>query len=197
MKSPDAKKEFWDQRYHNQQTGWDLGQPAPPLQAYFDQLTDKEQRILIPGAGNAHEAAYLYEQGFEQVHILDISPLPLAGFAERFPSFPKDQLIEGDFFAHEGKYDLMIEQTFFCTFQPDPQNRAHYAQKAASLLLPGGKLVGLWFDFELTSSGPPFGGSKEEYLPYFEPHFDIKVFDRAYNSVPSRQGNELFGIMHR
>lgn len=197
MQTPDGRKDFWDQRYQNQQTGWDLGTPSPPLQAYFDQLTQKDIRILMPGAGNAHEAAYLYQQGFEHVYVLDISPLPLAVFAERFPDFPKAQLIEGDFFKHEGQYDLMIEQTFFCTFHPVAKNRGLYAQKAASLLKPGGKLVGLWFDFELTASGPPFGGSKAEYVPYFEPHFDILSFDRAHNSVTARQGKELFGIMRR
>ncbi|MFK7923173.1 MAG: methyltransferase domain-containing protein [Bacteroidia bacterium] len=197
MQTPDSRKDFWDNRYQNEQTGWDLGMPSPPLKAYFDQLKQKDIRILMPGAGNAHEAAYLFQQGFEQVHVLDISPLPLAAFAERFPNFPKEQLIEGDFFKHEGQYDLIVEQTFFCTFHPVAENRALYAQKAASLLKPGGKLVGLWFDFVLTSSGPPFGGSKAEYLPYFEPHFDILSFDRANNSVASRQGSELFGIMRR
>ena len=25
------EKEFWENRYENQQTGWDLGQASPPL----------------------------------------------------------------------------------------------------------------------------------------------------------------------
>lgn len=194
---PQANKDFWTQRYQNQQTGWDLGTVSPPLKAYFDQLDDKQQRILIPGAGNAHEAAYLYEQGFAGVHVLDIARPPLDGFAERLPNFPRKQLIEGDFFAHEGEYDLIVEQTFFCTFSPSPDNREAYARKVASLLRPGGKLVGVWFDFPLSESGPPFGGSREEYLPYFTPYFEVQQLERAHNSQPARQGIELFGIMRR
>ncbi|MEL6591199.1 MAG: SAM-dependent methyltransferase [Bacteroidota bacterium] len=194
---PQANKDFWTQRYQNQQTGWDLGTVSPPLKAYFDQLDDKQQRILIPGGGNAHEAAYLYEQGFEGVHVLDIARLPLDGFAERLPDFPREQLIEGDFFAHEGEYDLIIEQTFFCTFSPSPANREAYARKVASLLKAGGKVVGVWFDFPLSESGPPFGGSREEYLPYFTTYFEVQQLERAHNSHPARQGIELFGIMRR
>ncbi|MBX2846521.1 MAG: hypothetical protein KTR13_09960, partial [Saprospiraceae bacterium] len=56
-----------------------------------------------------------------------------------------------------------------------------------------------WFDFPLAGDVEkrPFGGSKEEYLSYFEPHFNIKTFEKAYNSILPRQGNELFGIFEK
>ncbi|MEL7340517.1 MAG: SAM-dependent methyltransferase, partial [Bacteroidota bacterium] len=76
-------------------------------------------------------------------------------------------------------------------------NREAYARKVASLLKPGGKLAGVWFDFPLSESGPPFGGSREEYLPYFTPYFSVQQLERAHNSHPARQGIELFGIMRR
>ncbi|MFN3939736.1 MAG: SAM-dependent methyltransferase, partial [Chitinophagales bacterium] len=44
---------FWNQRYVNQATGWDLGQVSPPLQIFFEQMQNKDVRILIPGCGNA------------------------------------------------------------------------------------------------------------------------------------------------
>ena len=55
-------KQYWSQRYQEGQTGWDIGGVSAPLAAYFDQLEDKNLRILIPGAGNAHEAAYLFQK---------------------------------------------------------------------------------------------------------------------------------------
>ena len=55
-------------------TGWDIGGPSTPLVKYFDQLADKQRKILIPGAGNAYEAEYLWAQGFSNVHVLDIAP---------------------------------------------------------------------------------------------------------------------------
>ena len=138
-------KQYWTQRYEDALTGWDIGAVSTPLKAYFDQLTDKSLRILIPGAGNAYEAEYLWKKGFSNVFILDISPIPLALFKKRNPDFKASQLIEKDFFKHKGVYDLIIEQTFFCSFVPHKMNRVKYATKMASLLAPKGKLVGLWF----------------------------------------------------
>ncbi|MCH2196895.1 methyltransferase domain-containing protein [Kordia sp.] len=189
-------KEYWSQRYKDERTGWDTGSPSTPLKMYIDQLVDKNLKILIPGAGNAYEAEYLISKGFTNVFILDISEIPLQEFQERNPKFPSEQLLCDDFFTHEGTYDLIIEQTFFCSFPPLPETRKQYAQHMTSLLKSNGKLVGLWFDFPLTGDMEkrPFGGSKEEYLRYFEPHFKVKTLEKAYNSIAPRAGNELFGI---
>lgn len=35
---------YWDQRYQNKQTGWDLGAISPPLKAYFDQWSDTSKK---------------------------------------------------------------------------------------------------------------------------------------------------------
>lgn len=43
----------------------------------------------------------------------------------------------------------------------------------------------------------PFGGSKEEYLNYFKPLFNVNTFKNCYNSIPSRMGRELFGIFEK
>ena len=44
---------FWDNKYKTNKTGWDLGQVSPPLKAYFDQLENKDLKILIHGERNA------------------------------------------------------------------------------------------------------------------------------------------------
>ena len=74
---------FWTNRYQKNETGWDLGDISTPLKNYFDQLTNKEIAILIPGAGNAHEAEYLFKKGFTNITIIDISPEPLKNIKER------------------------------------------------------------------------------------------------------------------
>ena len=190
------EKEYWTQRYEEERTGWDIGGPSTPLKNYFDQLTNKNVRILIPGAGNAYEAEYLWYQGFKNVTVLDISPIPLAAFQKRNPLFPSEQLIEQDFFKHKGNYDLIIEQTFFCSFVPEKMNRIKYVTKMASLLAPKGKLIGLWFDIPLTGDleKRPFGGTQEEYEGYLKKQFDIHTFEKAYNSIAPRANSELFGI---
>ncbi len=72
MKKVELNEQFWTQKYKDQQMGWDLGSLSPPIQYYVDQLTNKDMAILIPGAGNAYEAEYLFKQGFTKVFVLDI-----------------------------------------------------------------------------------------------------------------------------
>ena len=190
---------FWSQRYDEGRTGWDIGYPSPPITDYLDQVADKSLRILIPGAGNAYEAEYAWKLGFTNVHVLDVAEQPLKAFAERVPGFPTEQLIQGDFFEHIGQYDLILEQTFFCSFPPLPETRSAYAEKMNALLVPGGKLVGLWFDMPLTGNMEkrPFGGTRAEYLGYLAPFFEAESFATATNSIEPRRGNELFGIFQK
>ncbi len=199
VKNTSEQKDFWSKRYEEQRTGWDIGYPSTPLQTYIDQLEDKNIKILIPGAGNAYEAEYLFKQGFKQVHVLDLAAAPLASLQERIPDFPKGQLIQSNFFEHQGTYDLIIEQTFFCSFPPTKVNRELYAKHMHSLLADGGKLVGVWFNMPLTGDmvKRPFGGDKEEYLGYLNPYFEVQVFEDCYNSIKPRAGTELFGVFLR
>lgn len=193
------QQNFWTNRYKENRTGWDIGYPSTPIKTYVDQLADKQLKILIPGAGNAYEAEYLHQQGFQYVYVLDISKMPLQRFKERVPSFPSEHLLLGNFFEQQGQYDLIIEQTFFCSFEPTTANRTAYAQKMADLLVVGGQLVGLWFDIPLVlgSSKRPFGGTKASYLEYLAPLFKVRTFEACYNSIPPRAGNELFGIFEK
>ena len=193
----DLNRQYWQERYLSHSTGWDLGQVSPPIRSYADQLDPGGLRILIPGAGQGYEAEYLYRKGFSDLTVLDIAPYPLARLRERLPGdFPAGRLVEMDFFDFSGgPFDLILEHTFFCALPPGL--RPGYARKMHELLLPGGRLAGLFFDFPLTEKGPPFGGSREEYLELFTPYFEIRVLERARNSIPPRAGNELFFIFEK
>ena len=189
------QEQFWQKRYEQDSIGWDMGQVSPPLKAYIDQLAEsaKEQAILVPGAGNAYEVGYLYEQGFINVTLVDFAPAPIRDFAERYPDFPAKHLICADFFelsAEQYQFDWVLEQTFFCAI--NPARRDEYVEKMAALLKPNGKLIGLLFDKDFGRTEPPFGGTKEEYQQRFSTHFDIEIMEPSYNSHPARQGNELF-----
>jgi len=181
---------YWEKRYQQGNTGWDTGSPSTPLKEYIDTLTDKNLKILMPGAGNAYEAEYLHQKGFQNTYIIDISATALTNFKKRVPNFPESNILQGDFFELSDSFDLILEQTFFCAL--DPTMRPKYAQKMHFLLKEKGTLAGLLFHFPLTKEGPPFGGSKKEYLPYFSPYFTINTMESAYNSILPRQGKELF-----
>tara|TARA_B110000091_G_C13750203_1_gene447319 strand:- start:600 stop:1181 length:582 start_codon:yes stop_codon:yes gene_type:complete len=181
---------FWENKYKLNKIGWDLGEVSPPLKAYFDQLTNKDLKILIPGGGNSHEAEYLFNNGFKNVYVVDLSKTALDNIKSRVPNFPDEQLILGDFFNLKSTFDLVIEQTFFCAI--NTSLRENYALKMKDLLNKNGKLVGLMFDAVLNEKHPPFGGSKNEYRTYFESYFSMEIFTKCYNSFHNRQEMELF-----
>lgn len=181
---------YWENRYKNGDTGWDMKTVSPPLKSYIDQLSNKQIKILIPGAGNAYEADYLYLKGFKNIYVADIAKTPLENLKKRFTDFPKKKLLHTDFFEINDSFDLIIEQTFFCALPP--KLRPAYAKKMHQLLNPNGKLIGLFFDFPLEENGPPFGGNMQEYELYFKDLFYLKFFERCYNSHPKRQDKELF-----
>lgn len=191
---PTSGQEYWNNRYRENQTGWDIGSPSTPLKTYIDQLTDKSLEILIPGCGNAYEAEYLLENGFQHITLIDIAPDLTAALAKKIGTSYGDRvkILTGDFFQLTGKFDLVFEQTFFCAL--DPALRPAYVQKMQELLAPGGLLVGVLFNRDF-DGGPPFGGHLEEYIPLFEPYFHIKKMEPCYNSIDSRKGTELFIIL--
>ncbi|WP_299101183.1 methyltransferase domain-containing protein [uncultured Winogradskyella sp.] len=188
-------KDYWEKRYINNETGWDIGSVSNPLKQYIDQIKDKSLKILIPGAGNSYEAEYLWNNGFKNIYILDIAQQPLDNLKKRVPEIPINRLLKQDFFKFENQFDLIIEQTFFCAINPNL--RVAYKNKMFKLLKPSGKLVGLLFNFELTESGPPFGGSKTEYQSLFQNDFKIKTLEPSINSIKQRQGKELFFIFEK
>ena len=184
-------QQYWDERYHQQATGWDIGNVSTPLKEYIDQLTNKDLAILIPGCGNAYEARYLLNKGFTNITVVDISPVLIEAITNSFSDITDNRItmICDDFFNLNPGYDLVLEQTFFCAL--DPVMRASYVRKMAEILNPGGKLVGILFNrpFE---GGPPFGGNVDEYRQLFTSFFEIQTLEFCHNSIEPRSGSEVF-----
>ena len=106
-------KDFWNNIYIESKIGLDVGVITTPVKEYFDQLNDKTIKILIPGCGNSYETEYLFENKFINTYVVDYSEQALSNFSKRVPSFSKSKLLSNDFFNVQGKFDLIIEQTFF------------------------------------------------------------------------------------
>ena len=179
---------YWSLRYQKEQTGWDIGEASRPLVQLFKEFEHKEAKILIPGCGNAYEAEYLFNEGYQNVYLLDMAKEPLNDFIKRNPNFPSDQVLFGDFFKHVGRYDIIVEQTFFCAINPNL--RTVYVDKCHELLNHKGRILGVLFnrDFE---GGPPFGGSTEEYQSLFKLKFSKVSFELSPHSIKPRKNSEV------
>ncbi len=184
--------EYWEQRHQKNDTPWHLKDVSQPLATYIDQIGNKNISVLIPGAGHYHEAKYLWKKGFRDIAICDISPTAIAKIKVKLDEFKGIQYITDDFFKISGKYDLILEQTFFCAL--NPYYRQTYVEKMKDILSDSGKLVGVLFASHFLFEGPPYGGDIQEYKELFKNILHIKIMELCTNSNKPRMENEVFFI---
>lgn len=184
----EKETQYWDNRYKENDTPWDMQMVSPPLKNYIDRLTDHNLSILIPGCGNAYEATYLLEQGFRNITLIDLSPTLTAALQLKYKGLPI-KIINANFFDHQGKYDLILEQTFFCAI--DPSLRKAYVNTCYELLNDDGKIAGVFFNKKFAENEPPYIASDEEYHALFEDRFLFNEFVSCTTSVRPRLGYEV------
>lgn len=187
-KPSSTNSEYWDDRYKNNETGWDMQQVSPPLKSYIDSLENKDLEILIPGCGNAYEAEYLLSKGFKNVTLIDFSSVVTQKLKEKYKNEPIN-IVNENFFEHQGRYDLILEQTFFCALPPS--QREDYVKKSYELLNDKGKIAGVFFNKKFAPVEPPFIANDEEYRKYFKPSFTFLKYEKCTNSIESRMGYEV------
>lgn len=174
---------YWDDRYKEDNTPWDMKAPSPPLKNYIDTIENKNVAILIPGCGNAYEAGYLLDKGFKDVTVIDLSNTVTAVIKKKYEGSGLN-VITGNFFEFKGSYDLILEQTFFCAI--DPSMREAYVGKCHELLKPGGKIAGVFFNKKMVDVQPPFIASTEQYIELFKDEFFLNKLEPCTTSVPPR-----------
>lgn len=181
---------YWDRRWREGKTGWDVGHASPAIVDFFEPIENKKASILIPGCGNAYEAEKLLQLGFENITLLDISPTAVQNLKEKFSQTKGIQIKQQDFFQYRQTHDYMIEQTFFCALPPNM--RQSYVSHTQHLLPGGGQLVGLLFSENFQKPGPPFGGTVEEYQQLFASQFHIRKMLPTDLSIAPRKDHEVF-----
>lgn len=194
-----SQAEFWEKRYQEGSTGWDLGQATPPLVGLLNNHDLPPQgRVMVLGCGRGHDALIWAQSGFEVVAV-DFAPSAIAqgkalaqekGLAVTFLQRNIFDLVP----EFTGQFDYVFEHTCFCAL-PLAQREA-YGQLAAQLLKPGGQLLGIFFTHD-RPGGPPFGSTPEEIQGIFAPHFQLVLCEWEQQSVPSRQNEEHLMIFSR
>ncbi|MBE9177842.1 methyltransferase domain-containing protein [Oculatella sp. LEGE 06141] len=195
---PTLNAEFWEQRYQEGTTRWDLGQPAP---SFVHLLTSpdapKPGTIAVLGAGRGHDALLFAAHGFE-VTGFDFAASAIAvATANAQAQGLSAQFLQRDIFALEpefaNRFDYVLEHTCFCAIAP--AQRPAYVQLVHTLLRPQGELIAVFWAHD-RPGGPPFGTSLDELRQQFSPGFDIRSLSLVPDS-PSHQQNEEYFIRLR
>jgi hypothetical protein len=198
----DLSDSDWNQRYVEGNTPWDLSGPTPEFVRLLEEkiFPAAKSIALVPGGGQGHDAILLALAGLE-VDLVDFAPLALKSALElahksaaRVYAYRQNFFELGNSPFHRGRYDLLLEYTFFCAI--DPALRAKYVETAAALLKPGALFVGLFFPLASDKEGPPFVVSREEVEKLFRPYFDLKI-ETPQRSVEPRAGREFLGLFRR
>ena len=192
------KLEDWQRHYDENDLGWDLGQVAPPFVKLWEEGKLPLGKVLVPGCGRGHEVQFFAENGFA-VTAIDFS----AGAVTYLKNALKERNLEGrvlhqDFFSlddtHDGVYDLVIEQTFFCAISP--RQRQNYVLNVSRMLKPGGMLVGLFYHTD-KQGGPPYNTTREDIETHFSEKFKIQELYKTTLSSEQRKGKEWLGIFKK
>lgn len=185
----------WDQAYQENFTPWDRGMPSPPLAEWFAK-NELSGRVLVPGCGVGHDVAHLVSLGIDAIG-LDLAPTAVQRARERYPDL-EERFVCGDLFEFRGQFDAMVEHTCLCALPPELRSR--YRDAAASLIRPGGLLVGIWFvnpEMDPGETGPPFGISPDELTALFDHSFEMVESVAPAVAYPGREGRELLRVMRR
>ncbi len=187
-----TEAKFWTDVYTIENPGWELLQPANALIDMLPRLKLPKSRILIFGCGTGEDAAYLAENG-HLVTAVDISEFAINKAKEKFPNLKNIEWICEDVFKFaKGKhqvFDIIFEHTFYCAIPPKRRNEL--VKVWIQLLVPTGHLMGVFFAMD-KRVGPPFGGSEWEIRERLKKSYQFLFWGRWRQSVPRRQGRELF-----
>ncbi len=187
---------FWSMVWQTGRDGWELGRAAPPLERWVAAHPARRARALVVGCGRGHEVRMLARAGAAEVVVgVDFAPEAIAAaraLTEAAATAGSQvEFHQADVFtlaAAPERYDLVLEHTCFCAIAPE--RRAEYARVMQAVLVPGGRLVGLFWQHG-REGGPPFSVTRGEVEQLFtSTGFTVASAETAPDSVASRAGQE-------
>ena len=192
--------DFWERRFQEGRTGWDLGGPTPAfVQLLKDPAAPRPGKILIPGCGYGHDVLLFARHGFDALGV-DFAPTAIERATEAAASAGlagRARFEHGNIFdlaaPYLGHFDYVLERACYCAI--DPVDRSRYVETMASVLRPDGRIYALFFRGPQTRPGPPFATTAEELRQMFEPHFAIERLDEPLQG--ELNGADFFGVLRR
>jgi SAM-dependent methyltransferase len=203
---PVSTPAFWEQLYAGGNDGWEIGTPAPALEAWLDAGggfpaggAEGPARIAVPGCGRGHDCRLLARRGyrpwgfdFAEAAVTEARQL---AFREGVSVIVERR----DVFAlgtdYRGFFDGVWEYTCFCAI--DPARRDEYVRVIHTILRPGGRLLACFYPLREGTDGPPFPVSRPEIERLLAPHLRILHAGPPGRSVERRHGLEWLVLAER
>ena len=194
-----SRPDFWEDLYASGGDGWELGQPALPLQDFVDATPPPRGRVAVPGCGRGHDARFLAAQGYD-VTAIDFSTAAVTAARALIARDGVDvEVLQRDLFSlpqdYAHAFDGVWEYTCYCAI--DPARRRAYVDVLRAIIRPGGWLLGCFFPLRALTPGPPFKVSAREIRRVLSAGFRIERAFSPLRSVRPRQGREWMVLARR
>lgn len=185
--------DFWQGRYDEQVTPWDLGAVSPHFSSVLENASLPIGKMLVPGSGRAHDAAFFAQRGFE-VTAVDYTKGAYIEASKLYGSLENLTIIQDDIFhlpdSFDDQFDYVLEHTCYCAI--NPSRRQDYVTMCHNVLKPNGQVIGVFWNIE-DPDGPPFGTTPEQLTAQFQPEFTLLSLDPVLKNTTGRGGQEFVG----
>lgn len=195
-----SKSNFWNKRYLDNNTAWDLGGPTPILLEYLKK-NYKIGKVCVLGCGNGYDALEFSKYN-NDVYAVDFAIEALKSL--RIKSDKSNltlNLVHEDIFNLHKNYsiffDLVFEYTCFCAI--DPERRKEYFNVIYKILNKGGLLFAIFIplDKKLSDDGPPFGVNLKQIESLTSDRFEIIENKFSNLSIKPRKNREKLLILKK
>jgi len=200
-----ANPSYWQKRWREGRTGWDLGGVHPLFSELMQQANlsglKSKSRIIEPGCGRAHTGAVLARMG-HKVTAFDVSEEAVSAARTLYAGEENLDLVVADLFAlpsnWSDSFDAVYDRAVLCAL---PQaSRANYIDACARILKTQGLFLSIPFTkLHITESeGPPFAVSEESLFKLFESSFKKVVhIEKTCNEKDSKIASEMMIIWQK
>jgi SAM-dependent methyltransferase len=187
------KSQYWSEIYNGEENpGWNLNKPAEAFKDMLPRLKLPKSRILVLGCGEGHDAAFFAEAG-HVVTAVDFSKEAIERGRKKYAHLSNLSFYEENIFQLPQEwnfsFDMVVEHTCYCAIPPEQRNEL--VRLYRRMLHDEGQLMAVFFAME-KRSGPPYGSTEWEIRRRTEAGFHYLFWGRLRNSLPNREGRELF-----
>lgn len=188
------EREFWLERWKNNQIGFHQEDYSPYLKSYWKTLSvQADCQVFVPLAGKTKDMLWLANEGHKVLGV-ELSEIAVdAFFSENDLNVTKNntgkhtayssgdiEFLCGDFFhltVDDTKNVKAVFDRASMVAMP-PELRTRYADHMAALLVTGTKILVVSMEYpEGEMSGPPFSVSEADINALYADTFDIKLLE--------------------
>ena len=199
------RKQHWENVYQtksDQDVGWFQENPVTSLKLINKYTSAKDARLIDIGGGNSFLTKILFNKGYTNLAVLDISKKALERSRSRFiENADGIRWIESNILSYfsEKPYQLWHDRAVF-HFLTDEKDIKKYAEIAAGSIIRNGHLI--LGTFSLTGpnscSGLPVTQYSEEmFCGVFDDHFDIEECIDDVHTTPSGNPQNFIWVVFK